>query len=65
MRLELDSVKCEGFGTCADAAPTMLELDEFGYARLVGDGVVAEGDEQTAHEAAAACPVSAISTRED
>lgn len=60
MRAQVDATKCEGYGTCADHCPSLFQLDEWGYAAVVGDGTVAEGDEDQARAAAADCPEHAI-----
>lgn len=60
MRVHLDSTKCEGYGTCAERCPSLFQLDEWGYASVIGDGTVKEGDEESALEAVKACPENAI-----
>lgn len=60
MKVQVDSTKCEAYGTCAGEAPNLFELDDFGYATAVGAGLVPGGDEQIARDAVAACPVAAI-----
>ncbi len=61
MKASVDATKCEAYGVCVDLCPSVFQLDEWGYASLVGDGTVAEGDQAAAREAAAACPEAAIS----
>jgi ferredoxin len=65
MKLRLASAVCEGFGTCANHAPDLFELDEWGYASLKGDGTVPPGDEGVARRAVMDCPVHAISITEE
>lgn len=61
MKAIVDATKCEAYGVCVDLCPSVFQLDEWGYASLIGDGVVPAGDEGAAREAATACPEGAIS----
>lgn len=61
MRVALDATKCEAYGACAEHCPTVFELDEWGYASVIGDGSVPEGEEENARAAVHACPENAIS----
>jgi ferredoxin len=36
IRLRVNPVACDGFGHCAEVAPELLGLDEWGYPVLVG-----------------------------
>lgn len=65
MKIHLASAVCEGFGTCANHAPGLFELDEWGYASLKGGGAVPPGDEGVAQRAVMDCPVHAISITEE
>lgn len=60
MRIRLDRTVCDGFGICAKHAPGYFSLDDWGYAALVGDGTVAEGDRDAVLRALLDCPVHAI-----
>ncbi|PVX59523.1 ferredoxin [Rhodococcus globerulus] len=60
MKMQVDATKCEAFGACADLCPSLFILDEWGYASVIGDGTVPDGDEQAAENALAACPEMAI-----
>ena len=62
MNVHIDPVKCEGFGFCHDLLPEVFLLDEWGYAYVGQDGQVPAGMEAKAREAAAMCPVHAITT---
>lgn len=64
MKAFIDSTKCSGYGACADTCPSVFEIDEFGFAALIGDGTVPAGDEDKARAAASGCPENAISTRD-
>jgi ferredoxin len=60
MKIQIDSTKCDAYGLCAEAAPQLFELDDFGYATATNDGVVPGSDEAAAQQAISECPVSAI-----
>jgi ferredoxin len=61
MKVRVDPVKCEGFGTCNAMFPEVFLLDEWGYAYTENNGEVPEDKEDLARETVAACPVHAIS----
>jgi ferredoxin len=56
-RIVIDRLLCSGFASCADTAPGVFRVDDRG----VAETLVAETDEPTALEAAASCPMGAIS----
>lgn len=60
MRVQVDSTRCDAYGLCAEAAPNLFELDDFGYATARNGGEVPSGEEPKANQAIRACPVSAI-----
>jgi ferredoxin len=60
MKIQVDSTKCDAYGLCAEKAPDLFELDDFGYATVLNDGVVAAGNEECAREAVTICPAQAI-----
>lgn len=60
MRIRVDRTLCDGFGMCATHAPEHFSLDDWGYASLIGDGVVDELDQDAAKRALLDCPVHAI-----
>ena len=47
---------CSGFGSCAEHAPAVFELDRGGTV----SARVSESDDPTVFEAAASCPMGAI-----
>lgn len=60
MKLVLDSTACQGYGLCHEAAPELLDLDNWGYAGLLGDGSVPGAHAGSANEAVAVCPAKAL-----
>jgi ferredoxin len=60
MKIKVESEKCQGHNRCFVVAPDLFELDEYGYAHEVNDGVVPPGEEEKARLAVANCPEQAI-----
>jgi ferredoxin len=60
-RIVLDRELCSGFGACTNAAPDLFRLEPDGRAVAV----VSETDRGDAREAAAACPMAAITVIEE
>ena len=57
-RIEIDRSLCSGFGSCAEMAPEIFAVDESGGTR------VGETDDAAVLDAAATCPMGAISVVE-
>jgi ferredoxin len=60
MKIQVDSTKCDAYGLCAEKAPHLFELDDFGYATASHGGIVAPADADLAREAVDVCPAGAI-----
>jgi ferredoxin len=60
MRISVDADKCQGHNRCYALAPELFDVDDYGYASAVGDGVVPPELEEKAELAAANCPEYAI-----
>ncbi len=60
-RIVLDRELCSGFGACLAAAPGLFRLEPDGRAVAV----VGSTSEDAVREAAAACPMAAISVVEE
>lgn len=60
MKLVVDAAACQAYGLCADEAPDLVELDDFGYSAVVGDGEVPADRETAAKAAVDICPVKAL-----
>ena len=61
--LVLNPIMCDGRGMCHDAAPDLIDLDEWGYPLLPGHGLRAElsrAQMKAAEDATHACPVLAL-----
>jgi ferredoxin len=65
MRVIVDSEKCQGHNRCYALAPELFDVDDFGQALVIGDGIVAPNLEDKARLAVANCPEYAISIVED
>ncbi|MBO9521309.1 MAG: ferredoxin [Nocardioidaceae bacterium] len=61
MRVDVDMTKCQAYGLCAEEAPEVFELDEWGYP-VIADHDVPEGQGPGVLRAVAACPAQAIKT---
>jgi ferredoxin len=60
-RIVIDGSLCSGFGDCADLAPDVFELDRQGKAALR----LGTSPDPAVLDAAAACPMGAISVVEE
>ena len=60
MKLVLDTTACQGYGLCQEAAPDLVDLDDSGYADLIGDGTVPAAEHDHAHDAVTSCPARAL-----
>jgi ferredoxin len=63
-RIRVNPIDCKAHGLCAEILPELVELDEWGYPILAGEGVPSD---LVAHarRAARSCPTLAIVLRED
>ncbi|MBU6233045.1 MAG: ferredoxin [Acidobacteria bacterium] len=61
--LRVDPVRCDGFGHCAELAPELITLDEWGYPILSGETFARSHVElvQSARLAVRGCPRAALS----
>jgi ferredoxin len=60
MKIAVDAAACQAYGLCADEAPDLVDLDDFGYSAVIGDGEVPADREDAARAAADICPVKAL-----
>jgi ferredoxin len=60
-KILIDRSLCSGFGACADLAPDIFELDAGGTASVR----VGTTDDAAVRDAAAACPMAAITIVEE
>lgn len=65
MIVRVDQHACQGHGRCFALAPDVFELDELGMSSVIGDGVVAPGQEAVVRLVAANCPEFAVTIDED
>ena len=65
MRVRVDSEKCEGHSRCYAIAPELFDVDDLGYSKEIGDGVVPPELGDKARLAAENCPEYAITIVED
>jgi ferredoxin len=65
MRVRVDQDRCQGHNRCYGLAPELFDVDDFGYATALNDGVVPTDLEERARLAVANCPEHAIEIWED
>jgi ferredoxin len=58
-QLRVDPTACTGHGLCAELAPELVTLDEWGYP-IVTDRAVPRGLDRTARRAVTDCPALAL-----
>ena len=61
MRVHVDAEKCQGHNRCYALAPELFEIDDFGNATELGDGVVPPTSRTRPGSPSANCPEYAIS----
>lgn len=59
-RIRVIQEKCEGHNRCFVVAPDLFELDDYGYAHEINDGIVPPELEEKARLAVVNCPEQAI-----
>jgi ferredoxin len=65
IRIHVDPEKCQGHNRCKALAPELFQLDEFGNAKEVGDGLVPPELEEKAYLAKSNCPEFAVEITEE
>jgi len=65
MHVKVDAEKCQGHNRCYALAPELFEVDDYGQATEIGDGLVPTELEDKARLAVANCPEFAISIDDD
>jgi ferredoxin len=61
MRIQIDSEKCQGHNRCYALAPELFDVDDYGSALVLHEGIVPVELEDKARLAIANCPEFAIS----
>ena len=60
MRVKVNADKCEGHNRCCTLAPEVFDVDDYGTATALNDGVVPPELEEKAKLAVQNCPEYAI-----
>ena len=60
MRVKVDPDKCEGHNRCCALAPELFDVDDYGTATALNDGMVPPELEEKAQLAVQNCPEYAI-----
>lgn len=64
LRVHVDHDKCQGHNRCYSLAPELFDVDDYGIASEIGDGLVPAELEDKARRAVANCPEYAITISE-
>ena len=62
LTLDVDRIRCDGYGMCAELLPELIELDDWGYP-IVRAGAVPPDLQGLARRAVDVCPVLALTLR--
>ncbi|MEI7747197.1 MAG: ferredoxin [Actinomycetota bacterium] len=65
MRIQVDAERCQGHNRCFGISPELFDVDDDGFASVLGDGEVPPGLEDKAEMAILNCPEFAISKIEE
>lgn len=57
--MRINWLACKGFGSCAYAAPDLIELDDWGYP-ILPDGPIPRDRRDEAKKAVRDCPMDAL-----
>jgi ferredoxin len=60
VKIRIDESRCQGHGRCYALAPELVESDDIGNGRVIGDGSVPPALEAAARRAADNCPEQAV-----
>ncbi|MCB0991507.1 MAG: ferredoxin [Acidimicrobiales bacterium] len=61
MKIEVNQDACEGHNRCYSLAPELFDVDDYGTATALNDGIVPDDLVEKANLAIANCPEHAIS----
>jgi ferredoxin len=59
VRLRVDPIMCDGFGHCAELAPELVVLDEWGYP-ILSEKHLSPRERKLAQDAVLQCPRKAL-----
>ncbi len=65
MKIRVDQEKCQGHNRCYALAPELFDVDDYGTASELNDGIVPPGLEDKARLAVANCPEFAVQIVEE
>jgi ferredoxin len=64
MKVKVDQQRCQGHNRCRLVAEELFDVDDYGLARALNDGVIPPGLEDKARLAVDNCPEFAIAVEE-
>lgn len=65
MKIQVDQEKCQGHNRCYAIAPELFDVDDYGTASALNDGIVPPELEDKARLAVANCPEFAVQIIEE
>jgi len=65
VKIRVDQEKCQGHNRCYALAPELFDVDDYGTASELNDGIVPPGLEDKARLAVANCPEFAVQIVEE
>ena len=65
MKIRVDQEKCQGHNRCYALAPELFDVDDYGTASELNDGIVPPGLEDKGRLAVANCPEFAVQIVEE
>ena len=65
MKVKVDEELCQGHNRCCALAANVFDVNDFGDAYALNEGVVAAGEEENAKQAIDNCPEFAIKVIEE
>lgn len=65
MKIHVDQEKCQGHNRCYAIAPELFDVDDYGTASALNEGIVPPGLEDKARLAVANCPEFAVQIVEE
>jgi len=65
VKIHVDQEKCQGHNRCYAIAPELFDVDDYGTASALNEGIVPPGLEDKARLAVANCPEFAVQIVEE
>ncbi len=64
--IRVDSDRCQGHAMCVTQAPSLVDVDDLGFAVIIGDGTLSTPEHhEQAERAVACCPEQALHVEDE